>query len=212
VVLALGVTIALAIFLDSGGPVFFVQERVGKKDRPFKMYKFRTLHNGGESAAHDFMQAYIKGEVGETDGRRIFKPDTIRVTRVGQLLRRASLDELPQLINVMRGEMSLVGPRPHIAKEVAAYRPWHHRRLNGLPGITGLAQVSGRSSISFDRMVRYDIDYLERQSLGLDLRILLRTIKTVLRGDGAAIVLLAAVELQSVINFQSLLDVFLGEL
>ncbi|MFB3903764.1 MAG: sugar transferase [Acidobacteriota bacterium] len=182
----LGLIIGLIIFLDSRGPILFVQVRVGKKGRLFRMYKFRTLCNDGGCAGVEFMQAYIRGELDSPAASGVYKPIAGRLTPVGRLLRASSLDELPQLINVLKGEMSLVGPRPHVPTEVAAYNPWHRRRLDALPGLTGLAQVNGRSSLSFDEMVHYDVEYVEKQCLSLDLRILLATVPSVIRRAGAA--------------------------
>ena len=179
---------ALAIYLTSSGPVFFVQERIGKGGRPFRLYKFRTMEiDFDDSNCRAFMQAFVRGELGNEDAdNEVFKPvRSSPITRVGRLLRKASLDELPQLINVFRGEMSLVGPRPNVPWEVEVYRPWHHERLEILPGVTGLAQVRGRSCIKFDAIVNYDIEYLETQSLILDLKILWWTALMVIRGKHA---------------------------
>jgi lipopolysaccharide/colanic/teichoic acid biosynthesis glycosyltransferase len=204
---------ALAIRIDSPGPVLFIQERIGKGGRRFWMYKFRTMqHDFDDSSHRAFMKAYINGEIGgdaDRDGKggnshrtsmralvstsfgdngngRIYKPiQASRITQVGRILRKTSLDELPQILNVLKGDMSLVGPRPNVPCEVDEYRNWHHERLEVLPGITGLAQVQGRSGISFDRIVEYDIEYVEKQSPVLDLKILWRTVVTVLLGTGA---------------------------
>ncbi len=171
--------IALAVRLDSPGPVIFRQTRVGLHGRLFEMYKFRSMHVGAEE------QQDMLAEFNEADGP-IFKiKDDPRLTRVGRILRRMSLDELPQLVNVLRGEMSLVGPRPPIPSEVEKYQEWHKKRLEAPPGMTGLWQVSGRSRLSFDEMVLLDIYYIENWSLWLDLKILLRTIPKVLMGEGA---------------------------
>ena len=186
--LPLMVICALAIYVDSPGPVLFVQERIGKGGRRFRMYKFRTMrHNLDDSHHRDFMKAFVNGRIGEGEnGGAIYKPiQASQVTRVGHILRKTSLDELPQLINVLRGEMSLVGPRPNVPWEVEEYRGWHNERLEVLPGITGLAQVRGRSGITFDSIVKYDIEYIERQSLALDLRILWWTLISVFLGTGA---------------------------
>ncbi len=183
----LGVLIAIAIRLDSPGPIFFVQERVGKGGRTFKMIKFRTMHPNLRKDTHQmFMKAFVKG-ISQTDGdQKVFKPfRSNEVTFVGRILRKTSLDELPQLINVLRGEMSLIGPRPNVLWEVEEYHGWHKERLEVLPGITGLAQVRGRSSITFDQIVEYDIEYVEKQSLKLDLQIIWWTIVSVLFGKGA---------------------------
>lgn len=179
---------ALAIVLDSPGPAFFVQKRIGKGGRPFWMYKFRTMqHNLDDSHHRAFMRAFVNGKIGDDENSgAIYKPiQASQITRVGRILRKTSLDELPQLINVLRGEMSLVGPRPNVPWEVEEYRGWHNERLEILPGITGLAQVRGRSGISFDRIVQYDIEYVERQSPVLDLKILWWTLLSVFLGIGA---------------------------
>ncbi|MGQ9466500.1 MAG: undecaprenyl-phosphate glucose phosphotransferase [Anaerolineae bacterium] len=171
--------IALAVRLDSPGPVIFRQTRVGLRGRRFEMYKFRSMRVGAEE------QQDMLADLNEADGP-IFKiRDDPRLTRVGRILRRLSLDELPQLVNVLRGEMSLVGPRPPIPAEVEKYQEWHKKRLEAPPGMTGLWQVSGRSRLSFDEMVLLDIYYIENWSLWLDFKILMRTIPKVLLGEGA---------------------------
>lgn len=171
--------LAIAIRLESRGPALFRQIRLGKGGLPFTCYKFRSMHERAEEEIGQLL------ELNEADGP-IFKIRADpRLTRVGQLLRRASIDELPQLWNVLRGEMSLVGPRPPIPEEVERYEEWHRRRLEVVPGITGLWQVSGRSELSFDEMVMLDIYYIENWSLGLDLQILARTGPAVLGGSGA---------------------------
>lgn len=199
--------IALLIKLDSPGPALFVQKRIGKDGRPFWIYKFRTMvHRVDDSAHRKFMQAFVKGDLSphgwlphslfshgltsHTDALRaptaIYKPfSEAQVTRIGRILRKTSLDELPQVINILKGEMSLVGPRPNVPYEVEAYSEWHRERLSVLPGITGLAQVQGRSTIDFDTIAKYDIHYARQIGFGLDLRILLRTVRTVLRREGA---------------------------
>ncbi|MDY7041914.1 MAG: sugar transferase, partial [Chloroflexota bacterium] len=134
-----------------------------------------------------FMKAFINGRVSEpaeNAGHTFKSHQRERVTRVGQILRHTSLDELPQLLNVLRGEMSIVGPRPHVVNEVAEYAPWHRQRLAALPGITGWAQINGRSSLTFDRLVKYDLEYIERQSLPFDLTILVKTVTVVIAADG----------------------------
>jgi len=179
---------ALAVRLDSPGPVFFVQKRAGKGGRQFRMYKFRTMHNNVDRSAHkDFMRAFVNGDIGQKDSsKNIYKPfQETQVTRVGRILRKTSLDELPQLFNVLKGDMSLVGPRPNVPWEVEEYRGWHKERLEVLPGITGLAQVQGRSGISFDRIVKYDIEYIEKQNLLMDLKVLGWTVLSVIEGKGA---------------------------
>ena len=187
-VLVIMIISAVAIALDSPGPVLFVQDRVGKGGRPFKLYKFRTMYHDSDKSHHrSFMEAFVNGEVkGTADGETVFKPFSEgQITRVGRLLRRRSLDELPQLFNVIKGDMSLVGPRPNVIWEVEAYLGWHKERLEVLPGITGLAQIKGRSNNTFDQIVRYDIEYIERRSTKLDLQILWWTVITVLIGKGA---------------------------
>jgi len=171
--------ISLAIKLDSPGPVLFRQTRIGKDGVPFTVLKFRSMRKDAEEKLDELLP------LNEVAGPIFKMRDDPRVTRVGKLLRRSSLDELPQLINVLRGEMSLVGPRPPLPDEVAMYEDWHRRRLEASPGITGLWQVSGRSEIPFDEMVMLDIYYIENWSVGMDLNILLRTIPAVLTGGGA---------------------------
>jgi exopolysaccharide biosynthesis polyprenyl glycosylphosphotransferase len=171
--------IGLGIRLDSPGPVFFHQTRVGAGGKPFVMHKFRSMRQGAEAELERVRH------LDETDGP-IFKiHNDPRLTRMGRLLRRASLDELPQLWNVLRGEMSLIGPRPPLPDEVALYLEWHKKRLEVRPGLTGMWQVSGRSLLSFDEMVLLDLYYIENWSLWLDFKILLRTAPQVLRGNGA---------------------------
>lgn len=171
--------VAIAIRLDSSGPVLFRQERVGRYGKPFILYKFRSMYQDAEA------QLAKLREKNEAAGPLFKMRDDPRRTRVGRIIRRTSIDELPQLINVLRGEMSLVGPRPGLASEVAQYQDWHRKRLEVLPGITGLWQVSGRSNLTFDEMVMLDIYYAENWSLSLDLRIMLRTIPQLLFGEGA---------------------------
>ncbi len=185
--------VAAAIRLDSGGPVFFRQERVGTGGHRFRVLKFRTMANGASDAAHrELVQRMLSGDEESTAqagsaGRRVYKLlRDDRVTRVGRLLRRTSLDELPQLINVLRGQMSLVGPRPPLPYEMEAYAHWQFDRLQVRPGITGLWQVSGRNLLTYRRMCELDIEYVRRWSLWLDLRILLRTIPVVLFNSGRA--------------------------
>lgn len=180
--------VAIMIKATSPGPAILVQERVGKGGRIFAFYKFRSMYNNldlsvDESFARDYINGVPHAAV-ERDG--VFKPaNDRRVTPVGRFLRKASLDELPQLFNVLKGDMSLVGPRPSMPYEVDVYKPWHFRRLEVLPGITGLAQVNGRSSLTFKDIVKIDIDYIERRSLLLDLKILLKTVPVVLSAHGA---------------------------
>jgi exopolysaccharide biosynthesis polyprenyl glycosylphosphotransferase len=186
----LWLVIAALIKLDSPGGVFYKQERVGMDGRIFLFLKFRTMQTGADDAAHrDYQRKYIAGQA-ETnlgdEARPVYKLRTDpRVTRVGRVLRRLSLDELPQLLNVLRGDMSVVGPRPPIPYEVEAYELWHRKRLDMKPGLTGLWQVSGRNRLSFEEMVRLDLFYIENWSLLLDLKIILRTLPVMLRGDNA---------------------------
>jgi exopolysaccharide biosynthesis polyprenyl glycosylphosphotransferase len=182
--------IALLIKRSSPGPVFFVQERLGRDGRPFKFYKFRTMRHDSDDAIHrQFAAMFINGLnedcARQNCNQQIFKmKDDPRVTGIGRLLRRTSLDELPQIFNILKGEMSLVGPRPPIAYEIEHYQSWHMERLKVTPGLTGLWQVSGRSSVPFEEMVRLDIHYINNWSLWMDLRILMRTLPVVLNGTG----------------------------
>ena len=185
--------IAIAIRFDSPGPAIFRQRRVGRGRRPFTVMKFRTMHQGVAHDPHrEFVIGLIKGETPAPDAESEESPglyykmigDT-RVTRVGRLLRRSSLDELPQLWNVLRGEMSLVGPRPAIPYEVEHYPPHWFARFEVKPGVTGLWQVSGRSQVTLEEMVRLDVDYARRRSLWLNVWILLRTVPAVLGARGA---------------------------
>lgn len=173
--------IAVAIRLDSPGPVLFGQMRVGVGGRPFRMWKFRTMVQDA-----DQIKAQL-AHLNESGDPRLFKITADpRVTRVGRWLRRSSLDELPQLFNVLRGEMSLVGPRPFFPEDMDLYEEHHFERLQVLPGITGLWQVSGRSDIrDFEKVVELDREYIRRWSIGLDLKILAKTLPAVLRQDGA---------------------------
>jgi len=177
VVLPLLLLSALAIRLDSPGPIFIAQERTGRDGTPFRMLKFRTMvRNAAELKA----QLAHLNVLPPPD----FKiPHDPRITRVGKLLRQTSLDELPQLLNVLRGDMSLVGPRP-TSFAPTTYQLWHTRRLEVTPGITGLWQVKGRNTTTFDERLRLDIEYIERRSFGLDLKILLQTVPSVLRRTG----------------------------
>lgn len=180
--------IILVIRWDSPGPALFRQTRVGKGGKPFTVYKFRTMYRDIDRKAHQaFLIAFVHGQIGDDENEAdVFKPARKhQITRLGRFLRKTSLDELPQLINVIKGEMTLIGPRPNVRFEVEAYQDWHRKRLQVLPGITGLAQVNGRSSLTFDQIVRYDIEYMENECLMLDLKILWRTFPVVLSGDSA---------------------------
>jgi exopolysaccharide biosynthesis polyprenyl glycosylphosphotransferase len=170
---------AVLIKITSRGPVFFRQERVGREGKSFTIYKFRTMVQGAE-----LMQAQLEGR-NEASGPLFKIREDPRVTRVGKWLRRWSLDEVPQLLNVLTGDMSLVGPRPPLPKEVATYEDWHHDRLEVSPGITGLWQVGGRSELSFDDYVRLDLFYIENWSIVYDLYILAKTVPAVLLSRGA---------------------------
>ncbi len=171
--------LALLIRLDSPGPVFFTQIRVGKGENLFACYKFRSMCKGADLEKERLL------DLNEADGP-IFKiRDDPRITRVGRILRRTSLDELPQLFNVLMGHMSIVGPRPAPPSEVQRYQPWHRRRLEVAPGMTGLWQVSGRSQLSFDEMVLLDLYYIENWSPVLDVQIMLRTFPKMITGEGA---------------------------
>ena len=182
--------LALAIRLDSPGPVIFTQRRVGKGGRIFHFFKYRSMYQHADPSVHrEFARRYIRGEWNPRAGAArpgLFKPvDDKQVTRVGRFLRKTSLDELPQLFNILKGDMSLVGPRPSIAYELDEYAPWHWRRLEILPGLTGLAQIHGRSTLPFNEIVALDLHYIARQSLQMDIKILLQTIPVVLSCQGA---------------------------
>jgi len=221
VVLPLMGILALLVRRDSPGPALFVQERIGRGGRAFRIYKFRTMsHNLDDSRHRIFMKAFVKGQIGGNEGEngvngnngtdgnlgkafvkefvapqpgnngngngKVYKPiQASQITRIGRILRKTSLDELPQIFNVIKGEMSLVGPRPNVRWEFDAYQSWHWERLEVLPGITGLAQVMGRSGISFDSIVQYDVEYIEKQSLVMDMRVLWWTLISVALGRGA---------------------------
>ena len=183
--------IAVAIKLTSKGPILFRQERLGQYGQTFTFLKFRSMYTNCDAKIHqEYVNQFIAGQVGETgaDGAKpVFKiQKDPRVTSIGKFLRKTSLDELPQFINVLRGEMSLVGPRPPIAYEFHAYDLWHRRRVLEIkPGITGLWQVEGRSRTRFDDMVRLDLKYARGWSIWLDLKILIQTPSAVFSGDGA---------------------------
>jgi lipopolysaccharide/colanic/teichoic acid biosynthesis glycosyltransferase len=184
--------IAAAIKLTSRGPVLFRQKRIGENGTPFTFLKFRSMYVDNDSSEHkEYVRQLIAGQAAKHptngNGQGVFKlTNDSRITRVGSFLRRTSLDELPQFVNVLRGEMSLVGPRPPVPYEVEAYATWHRRRLlEAKPGITGLWQVQGRSRVGFDEMVRLDLRYARDSSPWLDLKILWQTPKAVIAGDGA---------------------------
>ncbi len=191
--------IAIALKVDSPGPVIFVQERVGSRRvvrrgrvwwelRTFNCYKFRSMFSDTDETAHRrFIKEFVDGSIdtGATEMSAFKLTGDDRVTRVGRFLRRMSLDELPQLANVLKGDMSLVGPRPVPVYEVAEYESWHYERLAARPGLTGTWQVYGRGRVSFTEMMRMDIEYVRRPSLGADLKLLAATLPAVLAGKGA---------------------------
>lgn len=181
------VSVALAIRLSSKGPVFYTQERVGYRGKVFPFFKFRSMHVGNNDAIHrEYTKKWITENAAHTAGATGDAPKVHKITndprifRVGRFIRKYSIDELPQLLNVLRGEMSLIGPRPALPYEVDVYREWHRRRFEAPPGITGLWQVSGRNRLSFEEMIELDIDYLENWSFLLDVQILWRTVRVVL--------------------------------
>jgi lipopolysaccharide/colanic/teichoic acid biosynthesis glycosyltransferase len=173
--------IATVLRIDSQGPVFFRQDRVGYGGRVFRLWKFRTMRVTAEAEKARLAELNVTGDP------RLFKiPNDPRVTRVGRWLRRFSMDELPQLINVLTGDMSLVGPRPFFPKDLQSYEDHHFARLGAKPGITGLWQVRGRSDVvDFEEVVRFDREYVARWTVTLDFWILLQTIPVVLKGRGA---------------------------
>jgi len=182
------VIIAVAIKVFSEGPVIFKQKRVGQYGRCFTFFKFRSMQTNNDTQTHkEYVKKLIAGEavhIVENTGECVYKlPNDQRITKIGKLLRKTSLDELPQLVNVLIGDMSLVGPRPPIPYEVAAYQTWHRRRiLDVKPGITGLWQVMGRSRVKFDDMVRLDLRYATSWSPWLDVKILMCTPAAVIKG------------------------------
>lgn len=176
--------IGIIIKIDSEGPVFFLQERIGKNGKKFKMFKFRTMYKDNDQNLHkEYVTKLIKE--GKKDDSGIYKiKNDPRITKIGKFLRAFSLDEFPQLINVLKGDMSLVGPRPPIEYEVEHYDEWHKRRLSVKPGMTGMWQVSGRNRIGFEDMVLLDIYYVENFNLWLDIIILLKTIPAIIKREG----------------------------
>jgi exopolysaccharide biosynthesis polyprenyl glycosylphosphotransferase len=185
---------AAAIWLKDGPPVLFRQTRIGRHGQPFELLKLRTMYrDAGDGPHRDYVHSWIREDAPATEevdhkgaGEAFFKMrDDPRIMAIGRILRRFSIDELPQLINVWRGDMSLVGPRPALPYELELYQEWHRRRLEAAPGITGLWQVSGRNRLSFSEMVRLDVQYLQDWTLAGDLKILLRTVPALLWGSGA---------------------------
>jgi lipopolysaccharide/colanic/teichoic acid biosynthesis glycosyltransferase len=187
ILLPLLLLLIVLIRLDSPGPVFFRQQRVGKDGKLFTCLKFRTMHHNADQSVHrEAIKRFANGEALSDDADARFKlTNDRRVTRVGSLLRRTSLDELPQLFNVLAGDMSLVGPRPAIPYELDFYKDWYHNRHNVKPGITGLWQVYGRSRVDFDEMMRLDVEYATRPSLWLDIKLILFTVPALLLQRGA---------------------------
>ena len=182
--------IAIAVRVDSSGPALYRQRRVGLRGSHFSVNKFRSMRVDADPGRHrDYVQQLIgcsqNSEAAQNGGLYKLVVDD-RITRVGRFLRRSSLDELPQLFNVVRGDMSLVGPRPVIPYEVERYPDWYHARFEVKPGLTGLWQVSGRNEHTYEEMVRFDVEYARRRSLRLDLAILARTLWVVLKRQGAA--------------------------
>ena len=178
--------VAIAVKLESRGPVLFRQERLGLGGRPFTLYKFRSMFSSAEEGRHrEHVRELIRGDpTAARSGEEVWLPIAAdpRVTRVGAFLRRSHLDELPQLINVVRGQMSLVGPRPPIPYEVEVYEPWRLRRLSVIPGLTGLWQATAWGRVSFDEGVVLDLAYIDRRSFGVDLRLIGRTLWQIATG------------------------------
>ncbi|GIK29240.1 MAG: sugar transferase [Chloroflexi bacterium] len=179
VILTIFALVALAIWLERKGPIIYAQQRIGENGKPFTIYKFRSMIPDADKYQQEMISQY------EQDPLHPKFKDDWRVTRVGWFIRRTSIDELPNLINVVRGQMSLIGPRPPTPDEVAMYKPWHRQRLETMPGITGLWQVSGRSEVPFDEMCLLDIYYIENWSISLDVQILMMTLPRVLLRQGA---------------------------
>lgn len=185
--LPLMLLIWIAIRLTSEGPAVLAQERIGYKGRMFKMYKFRTMFSNANDTLHrEYVRKWINNHAHSSDnGRKVFKISADnRVTPIGRFLRRYSLDELPQIVNVLKLQMSLVGPRPALPYEVESYKEWHWKRFEAPPGITGAWQVNGRNHVSFDEMVSLDIGYIREWSLSFDFLVLVKTIPVVLTGTG----------------------------
>jgi lipopolysaccharide/colanic/teichoic acid biosynthesis glycosyltransferase len=181
------IVIWLLVRLTSKGPAMYVQERIGFRGKPFNFYKFRTMYVESDDSKHrEYVKKWMKNQAFKKGSEGVtFKiVNDSRVTPVGRILRRYSLDELPQFFNVLKLDMSMVGPRPALAYEIENYADWHKQRLQGIPGITGPWQVSGRNQLSFDEMVRLDIDYLRTWSLLQDLKLIAKTIPAVLSGNG----------------------------
>jgi exopolysaccharide biosynthesis polyprenyl glycosylphosphotransferase len=182
------VTLAILVKLTSPGPVFFCQMRVGQHGKQFRFYKFRSMYQDSEPELHrEYVTQLIHGAKHAQQLNGMYKlANDPRVTRLGRFLRKSSLDELPQFFNVLRGDMSLVGPRPPLPYEFERYRTWHRRRVLEIkPGLTGLWQVNGRSRTTFDEMVRMDLQYARTRSLWMDIKIILQTPAAMFNGNGA---------------------------
>ena len=180
----LWLVVALLIRISDHGPAFFKQTRVGKNGQPFTMYKFRTMRVDAEQVKAS-LEAANRADLGAGNSVMFKMRDDPRITRVGRVLRKTSIDELPQLFNVIKGDMSLVGPRPPLPSEVATYEPHVMGKFAVRPGITGLWQISGRSNLSWEETVQLDLDYAATRTLGLDTWILLQTVPALLRQEGA---------------------------
>ena len=180
----LWLVVALLIRISDRGPAFFKQTRVGKNGQTFTMYKFRTMRVDAEQVKAS-LEAANRADVGAGNSVMFKMRDDPRVTRVGRVLRKTSIDELPQLFNVIKGDMSLVGPRPPLPSEVATYEPHVMGKFSVRPGITGLWQISGRSNLSWEETVQLDLDYAATRTVGLDMWILLQTVPALLRQEGA---------------------------
>ncbi len=182
------VIVAVLIRIDSKGPIFFRQKRIGLNGAEFHMFKFRSMYMNADDSAHrEAIKKYMNGAIlnGNIDMENMYKlVDDPRVTRVGRFIRKTSIDELPQFFNVLRGEMTLVGPRPPLPYEVEEYSPRDCMRLSGKPGLTGTWQVYGRSRVTFKKMVEMDLEYLEQQSLLEDLKLIALTLPVMLKGRG----------------------------
>jgi len=182
--------IALLIKLGSAGPIFYRGTVIGRGGKPFRYYKFRTMVTGGDNTAHkQWLEQFVKQDAAfaeDASGKKVFKVvDDPRITSVGRTLRKLSLDEVPQMLNVLTGDMSLVGPRPPVPYEYEHYDDWARQRLSVSPGITGLYQVTARSQVGFRGMVAIDLDYIRRRSLWLDVQIMFKTPIVMLLGKGA---------------------------
>ena len=177
------IVVSILIKLESTGPVFFRQSRIGQNGHPFTIYKFRTMY---VYANENIQRKYLKEILEKENEQPVFRiVDDPKITRIGRFLRITSLDELPQLINILKGDMSLVGPRPSLPFEYSKYEDWQKERVTVKPGITGLWQISGRFRMSYDEMVKLDISYIKKRSILLDIEILIKTVSLVLTGKGA---------------------------